>query len=354
MKSIIDVLPPPTYSLKEGWKRWVEQKGSKPPKISTTTEWNSMSSTERRRFDAARRRHWRNFGPIMSKPMECVLDVLDERVSNNEDEQPGARPGVVIDGEAAVGKTTLAAYFGRELELDLRVEHGSEWDEQAEYEWHPVVFHGLDVPSTVRNLNIGIANFYGTVVPDRATTAWLTDKIIEDAQKRGTVLFIIDDVHYLDWNRESTREVNDHLKLLANETSATFVYAGVDIANTKLLTEGENANSHYGQTRRRFTVQKMRPFTVKPYERFLEWCKLLNTLEENLLLQHQEPGTLASMAEHIYVLTGGYWGSLRILLRTAAYRAILSGEEKITYELLENIPLDHAATEELSFRRRTR
>lgn len=340
-----------TWSRKEGWRCWVEDKGSKPPEMPPEVIWNGMSQNEKRRFNAVRHRHHKLFGPIVTGPMQRILDVLHERAWNNCTPRPGARPGVVIDGEATVGKTTLVTYFGREYERNRRSECNSEWDEREEAEWHPVVFHSLDTPATVKNLDLGIANFYGVVVPARATTAWLTDVVVEQAHKGGTTLFIIDDVHYLDWNRESAQEVNDHLKMLANEIPATFVYAGVDCVDKKLLTEGRTKGSRFGQTRRRFTVQKLKHFEINSSKGLLEWRVLLNTFEKNMVLRDAEVGTLASMAEYIYELTGGYLGALSILLRTAAYRAINNGQEKITCELLSDIPLDHAAEEELPSRR---
>lgn len=347
--------PSKSWNTKEGWKDWVRDGGSKPPKMPSMKEWDSMSPSDRQLFDAARDRHHNSFGPVVTDPMRQILDVLEERVSINKSERPGARCGVVIDGDPTVGKSTLAAYFGREYERAQRSDHGSEWAAQEESEWHPVVFHSLDTPTTVKNLNRGIANFYGAVVPARASTAWLTDVVREHAHICGTSVFIIDDIHYLDWNRESTREVKDHLKMLANETAATFIYAGVDCEETKLLTEGRGKNSRYGQTRRRFTLTRLEPFEIRSEGGRREWMTLLYTLEKNLVLRNAEPGMLVGMDEYIHALTGGgYFGSLMTLVRTAAYRAIRNGLEKITPELLRGIPRDHAATEDFPALKRAR
>lgn len=322
--------------------------------MPSKSEWANMSADERKRFDAARHWHHGHFGPILTGNMRRILEVLDERAHNNRSKRPGARPGVIIDGEATVGKTTLATYFGRKYERDLKKEHGSEWAAQNEDEWHPVVFHSLDTPTTIKNLNLGIANFYASAVPERATTAWLTDRIVEDAQRCGTTLFIIDDIHYLDSSRNSPEEVIDHLKMLANETSATFVYAGVDCTERRILTEGRSKASRFGQTRRRFTVMPLKPFEITSDEGLHEWRVLLNTFENNLVLRDAEAGTLAAMGEYIYELTGGYLGTLSTLLGTAASRAVKNGQEKITYELLSDVPLDYAAEEELPSRRGAR
>jgi hypothetical protein len=52
---------------------------------------------------------------------------------------------------------------------------------------------------------------------------------------------------------------------------------------------------------------------------------------------------LAAQAKYLHQRTGGMIGSLTHLIRGAAIRAILSGQEAITRQLLDTIRIDHAA-----------
>jgi hypothetical protein len=58
-----------------------------------------------------------------------------------------------------------------------------------------------------------------------------------------------------------------------------------------------------------------------------------------------KPGSLLPLADYLYGRTGGYIVSLSHLIREAAIMAILSGAERIDEVLLEEVELDHAATE---------
>jgi len=62
------------------------------------------------------------------------------------------------------------------------------------------------------------------------------------------------------------------------------------------------------------------------------------------VLGRHKPGTLVGLAEYLYQRSGGMIGSLSQLIRGAAILAIDEGSEKITRALLEEIPVDYAAT----------
>lgn len=352
-------VPPPPLSTKEGWREWTNRQIGDPPELPSLRRRENMSSRERMRFDILRRWHHKSFGPAETALMRPILDAIVERATGNIGSVPGACPGIVIDGKPAVGKSTTATHGGRLYEIELRELFGPEVREWSEAEYIPVVYHSLDTPATVKNLNRGIIQFYGGVVSSRDGTSQLTDLVVWHVQKCKTTLIVIDDVHYLDKNKQSTEEVNDHLKMLMNETSATFVYAGVGCEKTKLLTEGRpetEDENHLAQTRRRFSLHMLEPFKTDTKEDRANWGKLLNTFEKNLVLRNAEAGMLANedMAWYLHDRTGGFIGTLATLLRDGASRAIKTGIERITVDLLEEITVDQAAAKEYPVRRNRR
>ena len=74
-----------------------------------------------------------------------------------------------------------------------------------------------------------------------------------------------------------------------------------------------------------------------------EWAQLVAALEATLRLHRHEPGTLPAQAKYLHQRTGGMIGSLTHLVRGAAIRAILGGQEAITRPLLDTVRIDHAA-----------
>lgn len=70
------------------------------------------------------------------------------------------------------------------------------------------------------------------------------------------------------------------------------------------------------------------------------------------MLHRHKPGSLVKLAEYLYQRTGGMIGSLSQLIRGAAIVAIDDGSEQITRALLDEIPVDYAATRTTPPRRR--
>jgi hypothetical protein len=77
-------------------------------------------------------------------------------------------------------------------------------------------------------------------------------------------------------------------------------------------------------------------------EQRADWRALIATLESMLRLHKHEPGTLVGLADYLYQRTGGMIGSLSQLIRGAAIPAV-GGDEQITRDLLDLVPVDYAA-----------
>jgi hypothetical protein len=75
------------------------------------------------------------------------------------------------------------------------------------------------------------------------------------------------------------------------------------------------------------------------------WRALIATLEDLLRLHQHRAGALVALDEYLYQRTAGMIGSLSQLVRGAAVLAIADGTEAITRELLDVVPVDHAAAQ---------
>ena len=101
-----------------------------------------------------------------------------------------------------------------------------------------MVYVNVDAMPTIKGLNQAILTFYGMGPPKRANARELTQLVLQCARLCGTSLIVIDDIHLLELRREADRDANNHLKRLANDLQATFVYAGVGLSHGGFMHEG--------------------------------------------------------------------------------------------------------------------
>jgi hypothetical protein len=93
----------------------------------------------------------------------------------------------------------------------------------------------------------------------------------------------------------------------------------------------------------RFTLIPAKPFDYGTAEQRDTWRGLVTTMEASLRLHRHRPGTLTGLDEYLFGRANGMIGSLSQLVRGAAILAIQDGTEQITPELLDLVPVDHAA-----------
>jgi hypothetical protein len=143
----------------------------------------------------------------------------------------------------------------------------------------------------------------------------------------------IDEIHNLNLASAVGEDMSDHLKYFSEHMPATFVYAGINVERSGLFT-GVRGRQISGRS----VVVRTGPF---PFDD--EWKSLIASLETALRLYKHRDGTLTRNAKYLHQRTGGSISSLSHLIRVAAISAILSGDDAITREALDNAIIDHAA-----------
>jgi hypothetical protein len=162
-------------------------------------------------------------------------------------------------------------------------------------------------------------------------------------------LVLVDEIHNISLATRAGAEVSDTLKYFAERLPATFVYAGLDVDEIGLF-----AGTRGRQIAGRFTLIPARPFDFGTAEQRETWRGLVSTMEASLRLHRHRPGTLTGLDEYLFARTSGMIGSLSQLVRGAAVLAIQDGTEQISKELLDLVPVDHAAHRASSQRPRRR
>jgi hypothetical protein len=341
-------LTAPSLTTKEDWGRFVTAEPPCKPAVPDLKEFASWGKAQQRRFDAARTRYHDDFGLIAVPAMRQMRrDLLPRIISNANSKRPGARRGAIVDGLGGVGKTTMITHLGKLYERYARSLYPNPRT-QAGGQYIPVVYVTLPAQATIKGLNRALAHFYGIVTPRTRTTDELGYIVVEHARLCATGLVMVDDVHFLNLNGNKEHQaVNDHLKYLANTISATFVFAGIDCEGTGLLSEGKDRDRKgrsTSQTRRRFSLHRVEPFSVRDDAHRREWVALLKNVESKLVLLRAVDGMLyRRLPEYLYERTGGYLGSLEELVSRGASLAVETGEECMTQELLDSVLIDYAA-----------
>jgi hypothetical protein len=239
--------------------------------------------------------------------------------------------------------TTIASHFGRHYERRCRQRYCHELTPDG-HEFLPVVYVNVDSLPTVTGLNHAILTFYGMGPPRHAKARQLTQLVLQCARLCQTSLIITDDIHLMELRREADRDAKNHLKRLANDLQATFVYAGVGLSRGGFMHEGlhgaDTALAQISQRFKRLPVEPLRRST--PGER-ATWLGVLQVLERELVLLQAKDGDPTGQADYLWRRTQGVIGSLTQLLTDATAEAIDSEQERVTRKLLDGIDVGYAA-----------
>lgn len=308
----------------EGWQQYVDS-------APATPEVDDSCWDREQRLDYHSR-----FVVVSTPAMEKVSTQLQRMLLINRRQHGTARRGLVVSGPPSTGKTTTLMELGRIFELADRRRHPGVQDRL------PVAFVSVPPASTPKMLVSEFARFLGIPVLQRTNQAGITDSVCAALCELRTQLVLVDDIHLLDTRTRSGAETSDQIKHLGERIAATFVYAGVEVHESPLLT-GPRGQQLAG----RFKLLHNDPLPYGTTAQRQVWEEVVAGLENALRLRGHRAGTLARQAAYLHRRTAGVIGSLSHLLREAAVTAILDGTESITKSLLAEIELDIRAEQQL-------
>jgi hypothetical protein len=146
-------------------------------------------------------------------------------------------------------------------------------------------------------------------------------------------------VHFLDPRRRDGRDVANHFKYLANTFPVTFIYVGVGLERRGLVSEGLAAGEEdLAQNARRWTTLGVSPFEIGTETGRRTWRQLLLAIEKDLVLAGSHPGMVADgLADYLFARSTGHFASLMTLITRGCRRAVRTGAEELTRDLLDQI-----------------
>ena len=327
----------PGLTRKESWRRYC----GKPPRVQperlSLTGLRALGEEAREEYDESRCDWHPNMAIIETSQLIEVHRVLNLIVDSNRQDSDRIRGVGAIDAFPGLGKTTIADTFGRSFDRREIHRHGPETD--VGHPRLPVFRVGISANTTLKSLNEKICQFYGHPAMKKDRNGYSADRLagfaLDCILSSETKLGIIDDVHFITPRRKDGQDVINHLKFLNSEFPVTFLFAGVDLAGRGFFSDPQTAS--------RWTRLGVAPFEIGTDEGRADWQSLIKSTERQVVLAHSRPGMLTSLADYLFARTSGHIGSFFSLVNRGAREAIRSGEEDLTRDLLDDIPIDEEA-----------
>lgn len=332
------------YSLsrKEGWRRYVDAPARPRPDRLTSRQLSALGEPARAEYAEARQDWHANFGILKTPQLAAVHEELEQIVAANRQDPDRIRGAAVIDALPGLGKTTIANTFARRFDQEQIARYGPLTADG--HERIPVFRVGLTSRTTLRTLNRMICEFYGHPGTYRGSAAELASQAVDCVLSCRSRIGLIDDLHFIDPARKDGVDVSNHLKWLANELPVTFVYIGVGLSERRFFAEGLlGEQAALAQTARRWTRLHVPPFHLGTDEGRNQWLGLLKATERQLVLARARPAMLTELADYLFERTSGHIGSFITLITRGCFKAIRSGEERLTASMLNTVRIDEAA-----------
>jgi hypothetical protein len=321
-------------ATKEGWAAFVSRGRPEPPRLLPGADLARLDSAEREIYDEARQDYHSELLLVATPDIRQITTTGAKLIVNNRGKQLGRR-GLIVSGPSGTGKSTSITQLGKmhQIELERRV--------PGRTGRIPVVYIIVPPAATPKMLAIEVAVFLGLPVSSHDSQHAITQAVAGVLRKVGCSLILVDEVHRLDLRTRSGAAASDQLKYFFDCVSATFVYAGLDLAENGMF-----AGMRGRQIAGRFISLRTSAFGYATAAQRTDWAKLVATMEQSLRLHRHEPGTLIELASYLHQRTGGMIGSLDQLIHEAANDAISDGTEKITKKHLDAVILDTAAEDQ--------
>ena len=308
----------------QAWREYVAHIPEDPGR-PTMAQLAAMTDSDRIVCGEQRLDYFTRMAPMMTPFVKSVVR-LGERQRRTHRRNTSATVGLIVDGRPDTGKTTAIKTLGLAVELAFRRKYPNLTDAA------PVVITLMPHSGSTKQLAQNICESIGVPV----TAGWsqrAVTRVACDGLTRGhTELLIIDEAHLLARTESGARKAAAQLKEIADKTTCTMVLAGIQLETAAFMQGilGEQFDD-------RFVLVESPMYLMSPAAERKIWRNVLDSFEERMLLADYEPGFLRSLDRPLLGVTGGKIGPLHRLLQRCQEDAIDSGEEKLSFEIVDDI-----------------
>ncbi|AYM44341.1 ATP-binding protein [Mycobacteroides abscessus subsp. abscessus] len=332
-----------TLARKEGWRKLVNTPARIQPEPLNRNQLEALDEGVYEDYNRHRRVWHANLGTIKTPQLEALHEDLWDIIDSNVQDGDKAKGSVAIDAFPGLGKTTSVLAFARQYHR-REIKALGETTESGDERW-PVCRVGLTGNTGMKEFNRAMLEFFAHPGSTRGTAADYARRALDCVLSCEVRVLIIDDLHFLQWHNNSGVAISNHFKYIANEFPVTMIFIGVGLAARGLFSEGQDyQDAVLAQTGRRTTSLDLEPFTVNTEKGRGQWRQLLLAIESKLVLADKRPGMLADdLCEYLYARSTGHIGSLMTLINRGCQRAVRTGAEALTVELLDGVKNDAAS-----------
>lgn len=332
-----------TLARKEGWQQFVNTPARVSPEPLTRTQLEAIGENAYEDYNRQRREWHANLGPIKTPQLAALHEDLWDIVDSNLQDGDKAKGAIAIDAFPGLGKTTSVLAFARDYHRREIKAEGARTS--AGHERWPVCRVGLTGNTGMVDFNRAMLSFFAHPGVTRGNAAHYAHRALDSVLSCESRLLIIDDLHFLRWRNTSGVEISNHFKYIANEFPVTLIFVGVGLAARGLFSEGSSyEDAVIAQTGRRTTKLDMRPFTIDTDDGRREWRTLLLAIEKRIVLADKQPGMLADdLSDYLFARSTGHIGSLMTLINRGCQRAVRTGAEVLSRELMDLVKNDAAS-----------
>lgn len=296
--------------------------------------------------------HWGKLTKWMaSYPIDCPLlretiAQIEAELARNAYAPCGAKTIVGLSAANGVGKSTVIKRLAHGIYRDAVCSVAPDalpvrtLATGATVDWIPQVYITMRAASRIQELNTSLLSFLGytTIGQTRATTT----RVVEALRTHAVQLLILDDAHMLKTNQADGRDVLDYLKFLnteLGELGGTLLLVGANMDDSALYADAQIAT--------RLCSLHMQPHAIDTVAARSRFQAMLRVVESSFMchLDTAAAGTLTNeLAGPIWIRTQGYLGDVHRLITTAILGAFDAGEDTLTLERLQAVPLSARAS----------
>jgi len=332
-----------SLSTRAGWEQFVTAPPRQRPDLLPLAQISKLPEQARAEYEEQRSVWHANLGPLRTPQMRAVHEQLDDIAEANRQDGDKVKGAAVIDAHPGLGKSTIAQVFAREFHQRQVSLYGPLTG--AGHDRIPVAHVCLTSSTSKRSFNAMLCRFFGLPGHDKGNAEELGHRAADAVLACDVRLCVVDDVHFLDVTRRDGREVANHFKYLANTFPVTFLFVGVGLERRGLIREGLAAGEEeLAQNARRWTTLGVSPFEIGTEAGRRTWRQLLLAIEKDLILAGNHPGMVADdLADYLFARSTGHFASLMTLITRGCRRAVRTGTEELTRDLLDQVRNDAAA-----------
>ncbi|MFC4034127.1 TniB family NTP-binding protein [Streptomyces polygonati] len=327
-----------TLTRKEGFAAFAEAVDPQRPPDMTMAALQALSSEAKDEHNLARRAYLANLRPIKTAQADALVGDLADILEAGLDQPYWEAKGMAaVDAFPGLGKTTVGLSFAKRVHNDMIRQQGRLT--AGGHERWPVIRVGMMGDTKVKDFNWAMLEYFAHAGRSSGTANSFLAQALDCAVACESRLLLVDDLHFLKFRSKNGAELANQFKTIANEFPVMILFIGYNLREKGLYEDP--------QLGRRITPLRLAPFTIENEAARRQWRSFLLTLEQRLVLARKYPGMLADdLSDHLYARCSGHIGSLMTLIKRACLRAVRTGEERLTLDLMTQVKLDQAADEQ--------